>query len=107
MTLRKRAAILGFVALAFLAVYGSARHYSPLLVSYVVEQTLIEKAPDGVTPEAVDKRFGVLMESLPDGKKKMEKLLFLSQYLEKIQRLTPEELEHLLPVQTMAAGRKY
>ncbi|MGA2261073.1 MAG: hypothetical protein ABSH28_06535 [Acidobacteriota bacterium] len=92
---KQRIAVLGFLALIFLVVYGIARHYSPAIVAYVVEQTLIQKAPQGISLALVQERFEASLASTPP-EARMMKLLALSNYLEKIQKLTPVELDRLL-----------
>ena len=82
-----------------LASYGTAKYYSPALVRYVVEQSLMQKAPSGTDPIWLRKRFYELLSAAPDQKAQMEKLLGISAYLEKIQRLTPEELNELVEVE--------
>lgn len=97
-TFKQRIAMLGLLALLFLAVDAIARHYSPAIVAYVVEQALIQKAPEGMSPILVKERFETLLASTPPEAKLM-RLIVLSSYLEKVQKLTPRELERL-----MAAG---
>jgi hypothetical protein len=94
-TFGQRILVLCLAAVLFLAAYGIARHYSPTLVTYVVSQTLIQKAPEGMSPMQVEKRFERLMAAIPSGAK-LKKLLVLSNYLEKVQKLTAAELERLL-----------
>jgi hypothetical protein len=87
-------------ALAFvLAVYGIAKYYSPVLVLYVVEQSLIQKAPVGIEPSQMRERLHRFLATDSDKDKRMEKMLRISGYLEKVQYLTPEELNELLPVE--------
>lgn len=100
--LRQRITVLAVLALLFFLVYGVSRHYSPALVAYVVEQTLTEKAPEGMSSEAVRKRFEAVMFSAAP-KDKMLKLMSLSNYLEKVQKLTPNELDELLGPATAAS----
>ena len=99
MTIRKRSMVvitLGILALAF---YGAARHYSPALVLHVVVQSLTQKAPLETDPILLQARLHKLLSAAPDEKAQMEKLLRISGYLEKVQRLTPEELDELLAVE--------
>jgi hypothetical protein len=77
--------------------YGAARHYSPLMVEYVVEQTLIQKAPSGTNPESLNSRFHRHLSAAPNSQaKRMERLLRIAERLEKVQSLTPGELDNLL-----------
>jgi hypothetical protein len=91
-----RITLLGFMAALFLLVYGIGRYYSPWIVGYVVEEALVQKAPEGMNPAAVRKRFEAVM-AVTRTQDKMSRLLTLSNYLEKVQKLTPTELEELLP----------
>ena len=94
--LKWRITVLGFMAAFFLVVYGIGRHYSPSIVGYVVEEALVQKAPEGMSPAAVRKRFEAVMAGTRT-QDKILKLLTLSNYLEKVQKLTPAELHELLP----------
>lgn len=87
--------LLAALALCFFLIYGIFRYYSPPLVSYVVEQTLMQKAPEQMSPQAIRERFEAAMSPVASNDK-MFKLLSLSNYLEKIQRLTPAEVDELL-----------
>jgi pheromone shutdown protein TraB len=103
LTFRQRLFLLLLLAMLFFAVYGVARYYSPAIVAYVVEQTLIQKAPEGVGPELVRQRFEALVATLP-AEAKLKKILAISSYLEKVQKLTPQELERLLSADATAAN---
>jgi hypothetical protein len=105
MAFKQRITVLGILALLFLAAYGAAKAYSPAIVAYVVEQALVQKAPEGMSPILVRERFQALLASTP-GELKMLKLLALSNYLEKVQKLTPAELNRLLRPDGTAAGTK-
>jgi hypothetical protein len=76
--------------------YGAASYYSPSLVLHVVEQTLIQKAPEGVNPVWTRERLHTLLAAAPDQSARMAKLMHISERLEKVQTLTPEELDSLL-----------
>jgi hypothetical protein len=91
----QRIAVLGFLVLLFLVIYGVARHYSFRIVAYVVEQALIQKAPEGTSLIPLRERFEASLASTPADYKLM-KLLTLSSYIEKVQKLTPAELDRLL-----------
>ncbi|MGD0310219.1 MAG: hypothetical protein ABSC02_13150 [Acidobacteriota bacterium] len=94
--LKWRITLLSFMAALFLLIYGIGRYYSPGIVGYVVEEALVQKAPEGMSPTAVRKRFEAVM-AVTRTEDKMLKLLTLSNYLEKVQKLTPAELHELLP----------
>ena len=96
MTLRQRVLVLSLLAASALGVYAAARYQSAALEAYVVEQMLIQKSPVGTDPAFIHKRLQTLLASAPKPGDKMEKLLILSQRLEKLQQVTPEELERLI-----------
>ena len=100
-TIRERMAYLGLITLLFLGVYGIGRHSSPAIVAYVVEQALLQKAPDGIDPRLVRERFESWLASASPGSKLL-KLIALSSYLEKVQKLAPAEMDGLLTVGTDA-----
>lgn len=76
--------------------YWGARHYSPALISYVVEEAFIRKAPEGINPDQARQRFRDYLGSLPEGRIRVERLLAVSQRLEKNQKLEIPEFERLL-----------
>lgn len=80
-----------------LTTYGIARYYAPSLILHVVEQSLIQKAPANIQTHLVHQRLQALLSEIPDQNARMERLLRLSQYLEKIQHLTAEEWDGLFP----------
>lgn len=99
MTMRKRLIAAG-ILLAFATVlYGTARHYSPSLILYVVQQSLVQKAPQGIDAVYLERRLNDVLSAAPDQKTKMERLLRISQRLEKVQKLTPAELEIILAIE--------
>jgi hypothetical protein len=75
-----------------LGVYGLAKYYAPSLVYFVVEHTLIEKAPPGTDPVLLRKQLHALISAAPDQNAKMEKLFHISGYLEKVKFLTLVQL---------------
>jgi hypothetical protein len=99
MTAKRRVNIFGvFVALAFI-LYGAAKYYSPFLVYHVVEQSLIQKAPAGTDSAQIQKRLHAALATAPDQNAQMRRLLRISEYLEKVQLLTPEELDKLTAIE--------
>ena len=98
MTIRKRSLMMGLLLAVASVFYGAARHYSPFIVEYVVEQTLIQKAPSGTDPVLLSSRFRALLSAAPSDQVKMERLMRISGYLEKVQSLTPGELEDLVAI---------
>ena len=95
MTIQKRALVLAALLALALVIYFGAGYYSPDLIYHVVEQSLIQKAPSGVDAHMASRRLEELIRAEPDKKARMQKLLGISEYLEKIQRLTPEEWDRL------------
>jgi hypothetical protein len=93
MAFRQRLGILGLLGLLALVVGGMGRYYSPALMTYVVEQTLIEKSPPGTDQAMLRSRFEALVAASRSCEAKYKILLQLSQYLEKVQELTKPELE--------------
>jgi hypothetical protein len=96
MTIQKRSMFVGFVFALALMLYGIARIYSPALVLYVVEQTMVQKAPSGSDPALLRSRLHDFLAEAPDQGAKMERLFQISAYLEKVQTVTPQELDRLL-----------
>jgi hypothetical protein len=98
MTIRKRSLVIGSLFVFASVLYGAAKHYSPSLVRYVVEQSLLQKAPSGTNTASLHERFNALLSAAPDKNTQMERLLRISEYLEKVQRLNFEQLNQLLAV---------
>jgi hypothetical protein len=96
MTVQKRL-ITTCTLLAFASIiYGAGRHYSPALIRYVVEQSLIQKAPSGANPTYVENRMHAILSKIPDRNAQTQRLLQISEYLEKVQFLTSEDLDSLM-----------
>jgi hypothetical protein len=96
MDIKKRSIII-IMAFAFASIlYGVAEYYSSSIILYVTEQSLVQKAPSGTDPVQLHERLSAHLSTVPDQKAKMRKLLRISEYLEKIQRLAPEDLDRLL-----------
>jgi hypothetical protein len=102
-TFLQRVEILGLLLLVFLMIYGVARHYSSAIVAYVVEEALLQKAPEGMSPAMVRQRFDAALASTPQ-QVKLLKLLSLSNYIEKVQKLPPAELDRLLATSGAVPG---
>lgn len=100
MDLSRRLAVFLAVAVLFLAAYAVGKHYSPLLVHYVVTEALIEKAPAGTDAAVLRNRMAALRRVRGDGGESLMKLLAISQRLEKVQRLDPGEMEEILAAAT-------
>jgi hypothetical protein len=99
MTFKERSLIVGSLFVFASVLFGAARYYSPSLVRYVVEQSLVQKAPSGIDSTTLHERFRAYISSAPDSKSRMERLIRISGYLEKVQHLTLEQLNDLLPVE--------
>ena len=99
MTIQRRATVMIVLGILALASYGTAKYYSPALILHVVEQSLMQKAPSETDSILLKERLHALLSAAPDQKAKTEKLLLISAYLEKVQHLTPEELDELLAVE--------
>ena len=106
MTLRGRMRVMGALIAAALAVYGTAKFYSPSLMIYVTEQTLIQKSPTGISPETVHQQYHAYLSLFPDLESRVEAVMAVSQYLEKIQQLRPQELDRLLKINQPAPEAK-
>jgi hypothetical protein len=92
---RRRAVILCILIVLFLAVYAVGRQFSPAIVAYVVEEALVQKAPQGVSALEAHRHFQEWLAGIgPD--RRLNELLDLSRYLEKVQKLTPDEFIQLL-----------
>jgi hypothetical protein len=85
MTIQKRSLVIGSLFVFASVLYGAAKHYSPSLVRYVVEQSLLQKAPSGANPASLHERVNTLLSAAPDKDTQMERLLRISEYLEKVQ----------------------
>ncbi|HSW39393.1 MAG TPA: hypothetical protein VLL97_07870 [Acidobacteriota bacterium] len=96
MSIGKRSVVM--VALVVLAglVYFGARTYAPVLITYVVGQSLLQKSPVQMSPGDINERFTAYVNALHDHETRMQRLLWISNYLAKVQRLTAYEFEMLL-----------
>ena len=96
MTVQKRL-ITACILLAFASIlYGAGRHYSPALIRYVVEQSLIQKAPSSADPVYLQNRLRAILSKIQNRDAQTQKLLQISEYLEKVQFLTPEDVDSLM-----------
>jgi len=96
MTLNRRLMVAGLLACLSLTALLTAKHYSVPMIAYVVEEAVVQKLPAGADPSLIRTRFRALISEIPDRRVRLEKLLSMSQYLEKLQMLEPQELERLL-----------
>jgi hypothetical protein len=105
MTIRKRSLVIASLFAVASVLYGAAKYYSPSLVLFVVEQSLMQKAPSGIDPSSIYERFHARIAAAPDRNSQMQTLLQISEYLEKVQHLTFEQLDKLLAVDKPAGSR--
>jgi hypothetical protein len=96
MTFRQRTLILIGLGLLACGAYTITRFYSTALVRFVVEEALIQKAPAGTDNRRIRVRFHQLVESVPDPRARQQRLMEISQYLEKVQRLDQAAVDRLL-----------
>ncbi len=66
------------------------------MVAYVVEETLIQKAPAGMDPHVLRSRLESRLAVCPDKATRLQRLMEIAQKLERVQTLTPEQLESVL-----------
>ena len=104
MSFRSRLLVTTIIAAIAVSAYLTARIYSEELIAYVVEQALIQKLPPGSDPLEARDRLRLMISAIPDRDSKVERLVTLSQYLEKLQRLTPQELDRLLRKDSSSPG---
>lgn len=98
MTIRKRSAVLALFILLVSVLYGAAKVNSHFLVEYVVEQTLIQKAPAGTDSAKIKKCLQELLAAEPDRHSRTVLLFRISSDLEKVQVLSLQALVDLLKV---------
>jgi hypothetical protein len=98
MTIHKRSLVIASLFVLASVLYGVARDSSPALIFYVVEQSLLQKAPVGIDAASIHERFHARIAAAPDRDSQMQKLLQISKYLEKVQHLTFEQLDELLAI---------
>lgn len=96
MSIRKRSVVLGIIICLFLIVYATAKINSYMLVENVVERTLIQKCSTGTDTAEVRRRFQELLAAFPDKSDRTDVLFRISSELEKLQVLSPRDLEKLL-----------
>jgi hypothetical protein len=96
MTVKKRAII--FISLSIIAagLYRSAQFYSAPLIYFVVEQSLMQKAPEGANVSLLQERFRQHIFAMTDKKLQNDRLLSISASLEKAQHLTIKQMDELL-----------
>src|SRR5262245_42726912 len=98
MTFRQRTLMLLGLGIVACGAYAITRVYATALVTYVVEESLIQKAPEGADPGQIRARFQGIIHSLPDRSSRLQRLMEMSQVLEKVQRLDQDGVERLLSI---------
>ena len=76
--------------------YLTAKYYSVSIVSYVVEETLSQKAPPEIDRRSLRLLLRSRLAGCPDEAARLKRLLEIAQALEKTQHLAPEELVSIL-----------
>jgi hypothetical protein len=99
MTIQKRSLIILYIIVLLSMLYGVAKYKSTYLVEFIVERTLIQKAPSGTDPARVRDRLRVLIEGMPDRKSKTDLLFRIAGELEKVQALTLQGISQILQVE--------
>ena len=99
----QRIRILCLILVLGLISYVLARSCAPAIIEYVVEETLVQKAPHDVDPAVVRARLAAALAARADRDTKLEFLLDVARSLEKYQKLTPQEIDRLLPAKPPAA----
>jgi hypothetical protein len=96
MATHKRWTVAAAVVLLSSILCGAGRYYSPSLIQYVVEQSLVQKAPADADAAYIQERLRAVLSSMPDKKARVQKLIRISEIIEKTQFLTPEDLDRLM-----------
>jgi len=84
------------MGIAGAGVYLAASFCAPSIVAYVVEETLIQKAPPGTDLRILRLRPEKRLAGCSNKAARLERLLEIAQTLERTQRLTPGQLESAL-----------
>jgi len=100
MAIRRRLIIAAAVLLLASILYGAGRRHSAFLIQYVVEQSLIQKAPAGADHNYLRERLRAALAAIPSDQAKLTRLLRMSEFLEKTQSLTNEDVDRLLAPET-------
>lgn len=78
--------------------YLAAKLCAGSIVTCVVEETLIQKAPPGADPQLLRLRLQSRLAACPDRTSRLQRLMEIAQTLERTQRLTPDQLESVLKI---------
>lgn len=107
MTFERRLVVAGLLAVFAVASLTAAKRFSVPLIAYVVEEALVQKLPAGTDPSDARRKFRDLISGLPGRQMKLDTLLAMSQYLERLQTVDPQELERLMaPNPAMQPGAR-
>ena len=96
MEFRRRLLVASVLAGVAFGCYALARYHTEWIVTHIVENALLQKLPPDSDKEAFRSRFRSAFGATRDGKRRLEWLLGLSQYLEKRQVLEAGEIDRLL-----------
>ena len=75
MCFRRRLIVIAVLAATAVALYSASSYYSVSMISYVVEQALLQKLPPGADAKTVQSRLRTSLAVLPDREAKLKKLL--------------------------------
>ncbi len=84
------------MGVAAAGIYLAAKVCAGSIVAYVVEETLIQKAPPGTDPRVLRSRLESRLTACPDKASRLQRLMEIAQTLERVQALTPDQLESVL-----------
>jgi hypothetical protein len=96
MRLRRRLAVLLIFGTVGTSAYLVARRYSIDIVSYVVAQTLLQKAPPNMDRAELQRELAQYLASAQGRDERLQRLMDLAAQLEKVQRLDSYDIARLL-----------
>ncbi len=88
--------MLGLMGVVAAGIYLAAKLCAGSIVAYVVEETLVQKAPPGTDPHLLRSRLESRLAACPDKASRLQRLMEIAQTLERVQALTPDQLESVL-----------
>ncbi len=88
--------MLGLMGVVAAGIYLAAKLCAGSIVAYVVEETLVQKAPPGTDPHLLRSRLESRLAACPDKVSRLQRLMEIAQTLERVQALTPDQLESVL-----------
>lgn len=102
MTLPRRLAVAGSAGILASVLYIAALILAPSIVRHVVEETLVQKLPGEIPPERALARFRSALSAAHGREAQLRVLLRVSQYLEKQQKLSSQDVDWIF--QSMEPG---